>query len=185
MPRLKHGASVLNLKLYRVFNAMKARCTSPKSDMFPIYGGRGICIGPEWEDNPRAFVIWALSNGYREGLTIDRIDVNGNYEPNNCRWVTVKEQSRNRQYNRYITFRGETRCVGEWAEITGIRSPNIITRLDRCGMSVEDALTIPPIRRKKLYRHQGGAYRAKDLAAKIGMSVDYVYRHFEHVGYAE
>lgn len=99
---------------------MKQRCTNPKNKYFRRYGGRGISVCPEWAADYGPFFIWATSNGYREGLQIDRIDNNGNYTPDNCRWVTAKVNTNNRENTRRVTFQGHTHSLTEWAEITGI-----------------------------------------------------------------
>ena len=99
---------------------MKQRCLNKNSKDYANYGGRGIKIYQEWIDNPITFYNWAINNGYNDNLSIDRIDNNGNYEPSNCRWVTPKEQARNRRNNKLITYNNETHCISEWAEITGI-----------------------------------------------------------------
>ncbi len=93
-----HGKK--NTKLYYVWQRMKQRCHYPKSKDFSFYGGRGITVCEEWKNNFQAFYDWAMSNGYFDGLTLDRIDVNGNYEPSNCRWVTMKVQCNNRRPRR-------------------------------------------------------------------------------------
>lgn len=117
-------------RLYRIWMSMKRRCfNSNDFHHYKNYGARGITICNEWKNNFIVFYSWALSNGYKDNLTIDRIDVNGNYEPNNCRWSTIKEQERNRRNNRFITHKGETHCVSEWAEITGIKAATIRSRL--------------------------------------------------------
>ena len=149
MPRLKHGASNLHLKLYRVFNTMKQRTTNPRHPMFHVYGGRGIQVGPEWAGNPFEFVSWALANGYRDGLSIDRMDNDKGYSPQNCRWVDSKTQQRNRRSRVELTFRGETRCAAEWAELTGIPREHICGRIKRYGWSVERALTEMPSSRNR------------------------------------
>ncbi len=108
---LKHGMA--KTRLWNIWCGIRDRCTRPNNHDFARYGGRGITICDEWKDDFQTFYDWAMSNGYSDDLTIDRIDVNGNYEPSNCRWATRKEQSRNR--NNTIKF-----SLGEIAEIEGI-----------------------------------------------------------------
>lgn len=86
-----------NTRLYNIYHNMKQRCNNPKRHDYARYGGAGIGVCTEWMKNPSAFFEWALSNGYSEELTIDRIDVNGNYEPSNCRWATYSEQRINQK----------------------------------------------------------------------------------------
>lgn len=137
----KHGKS--RSRLYRVYMTMKSRCENPNAHEYDNYGGRGVKICDEWQ-NYEAFSEWAKNNGYEEEqrgkCTLDRIDTDGDYEPSNCRWVTMKIQQRNRRNNKLITYKGETHCISEWAEIAGIRYGTFIKRL-QCGWSMERAMT--------------------------------------------
>lgn len=143
-----HGAAKKQtLRLYRVWRAMLARCYLESSSMFRAYGALGVVVCDEWRGSPVPFVKWALATGYADGLSIDRIDPAGPYSPANCRWATAIEQGRNRRKNRMLTWNGQTRCMSEWAEITGIHRANIQVRLDRCGWSIEKALTVVPKKR--------------------------------------
>ena len=112
----KHGS--FPQKLYVAWQNMKLRCTS--LDKSGRYYKRGIFVCDEWKNSFLAFREWALKNGYQENLTIDRIDVNGNYEPSNCRWITMKEQSNNRSTNHFVEFNGETHTIAEWSNILNV-----------------------------------------------------------------
>lgn len=138
---MKHG--LRKTKLYTVWSHMKDRCNNPRKDTYPYYGGRGIKVCAEWINNFKAFYDWSMANGYKEGLTLDRINTDGDYEPNNCRWITTKEQANNRRSNRYITFNGESHTLAEWSVITGISDYNIWQRIERLHWSIEKALTTP------------------------------------------
>lgn len=131
-----------NTKLCKVWNGMHRRCENKKSDAYSNYGGRGIKVCNEWsgEDGFYKFREWALSNGYQEGLTIDRIDGNGNYEPGNCRWATYKEQNNNLRSNHNIEYNGETHTISEWSEITGISQSLILARISKLNYSIGEAL---------------------------------------------
>ena len=137
---LKHG--LRNTRLYNIWVHIKQRCLNSKNPDYKHYGGRGISVCDEWRDDFTAFYDWAMANGYSDDLTIDRIDVNHNYEPHNCRWVTMKEQGNNTRANKPLTYKGETHNLNELATITGLSSSTINQRLKR-GWSVERALETP------------------------------------------
>ncbi|MBQ5900599.1 MAG: hypothetical protein IIW86_01930 [Clostridia bacterium] len=122
----KHG--LRHTKIYNVWNTIKQRCNNPNVNCYERYGGRGIKICDEWLDF-MAFYNWAITNDYKEGLSIDRINNNGNYEPSNCQWVNAKSQANNRRSSRYITYNNETHTVAEWSRITGIKSSTLFERI--------------------------------------------------------
>lgn len=131
----------LDRRLSGVHSNMKARCSNPNNPHYKYYGGRGITVCEEWQHVDK-FREWAYNNGYKPGLTIDRIDVNGNYEPNNCRWVTMQEQQFNKTDSHLITYKGETKCLAEWENQLGIDHRTILARLNN-GWTVEQALFTP------------------------------------------
>ena len=133
----KHG--LCNTHLYRIWASMKDRCYNTKAQRYEDYGGRGIIICGEWLNSFDVFYNWAISNGYKDGLSIDRINNYGNYTPLNCRWVGVKTQSNNRRTNHFISINGVTHTIAEWAEITGVKYQTIYSRL-RMGWTEYDAI---------------------------------------------
>ena len=136
----RHG--LWKTRLYHIWQGMKRRCEYPKEANYSNYGGRGIRVCDEWHDSCN-FFEWALANGYADTLSIDRIDYNGDYCPENCRWVDMVAQGRNRSNNRIVEYNGERRCLSEWSEIFRIPIPTLWHRLEK-GMSAQEALTTPP-----------------------------------------
>ena len=128
-------------RIYHIWNGMIGRCERQSYNAYDRYGKRGILVCEEWHDFEE-FKSWAMKNGYAEDLTIDRVDPNGNYEPSNCRWVTMKDQQNNKLNNHVITFDGETKTVSQWAEALGIRTQTLFSRLKR-HWDIEKALTAP------------------------------------------
>jgi hypothetical protein len=128
-------------RLREIWSGMNDRCFNPKCTRYKYYGGRGITVCEEWRGKKGAenFRDWAMANGYSDDLTIDRIDVNGNYEPSNCRWATLKEQMNNRRSSVYITYKNETHTISEWADITKIPDYKLRYRYRR-GYSAERIL---------------------------------------------
>jgi hypothetical protein len=142
-----HGKS--SSRLYHIWFDMNHRCFNEKNAEYKNYGGRGIKVCDEWrkQEGFLAFEKWSLANGYNENLTIDRIDNNKGYCPENCRWATRIEQQRNRSDNTTITYKGETKCIAEWSEITGLSFSCISWRLKN-GWITEEILETPPKERR-------------------------------------
>ena len=135
----KHGWR--RTRLYGIWFDMRQRCYNEKDIGWHLYGGRGIKICDEWLKSFIAFRDWALSHGYADDLTIDRIDVNGDYCPDNCRWITYKEQGNNRRTCIYVTINGETKSVTEWCEYNGVNRMKAYSRIKK-GWKPEDAVSI-------------------------------------------
>jgi len=138
----KHGYAHKE-RLYGIWRGMYTRCYNKNFKFYNYYGGRGISICDEWLNNYLVFRKWAYINGYEENLTIDRKDNDGNYEPNNCKWVSGKNQANNKSNNHCVTFHGKTKTLSQWAEETKISSRVIESRLNRLGWSIDKALTTP------------------------------------------
>ena len=136
----KHGET--GQPLYHRWEGIKQRTLNENSKDYEQYGARGITVCPEWRDSYESFRNWALENGYRDDLTLDRIDVNGPYSPENCRWVTAKQQANNRRTNKKIYYNGEEKTIKEWAEVIGIEYNALRYRINN-GWSIEKALTTP------------------------------------------
>ena len=129
--------------LYDVWNGIKKRCFRKNNKDYHNYGGRGITVCDEWVSNYMTFRNWAIENGYSKGLSIDRIDNNGNYEPSNCKWSTPKQQSINRRTNTILSFNGKNQTMKEWAEEIGMCYHALSERISRGSWSIEKALTTP------------------------------------------
>lgn len=130
--------SKTNTRLYNVWNNIKRRCYTKTNPSYQYYGGCGICMCEEWRKSFSAFYEWSVKNGYNENApkgscTIDRIDVNGDYKPSNCRWVSMKEQNLNRKANKIIEYNGEMLSIPEIAERTNVRQGTLWQRYCRTG----------------------------------------------------
>ena len=134
----KHGG--FGPRLYEIWRQMHRRCYGKNTKAYKDYGGRGITICDEWKEY-KPFQKWAIANGYQEGLTIDRIDVNGNYEPSNCRWATMKEQANNRRSCHIVDYNGERHTISEWADIYGVDQRRLYDRLSRNGWDLGIAVS--------------------------------------------
>ena len=138
----KHGMN--KSRIYKIYHGMLNRCYLNTMPDYESYGGRGITVCDEWrgEKGFERFNEWAQANGYTDYLTLDRIDVNGNYEPSNCRWASTREQNLNKRNTRYLTYKGETKTLVEWGEqsVCGVQA--FRGRIQE-GWSVGRALVVP------------------------------------------
>lgn len=139
-------------RLYTIWHCMKSRCYYKLDINYKNYGGRGISVCEEWKNSYTNFRAWALSNGYDDTLTIDRIDNDGNYQPNNCKWSTLKEQASNKRYKASkLSLTGE--CISVLAVKYGIPMRRLYSRL-RYGWSLQRALTEPVRANKRWHRKE-------------------------------
>lgn len=127
--KLKHGMAYT--RIHKIWHGIKQRCLNKNNNRFKYYGARGIKICDEWKNDFVSFLNWANSSGYSDDLTIDRIDVNGDYCPDNCKWSTQKEQVRNCRRNKIINYNGEKYCISELAEKQGINYFTLYSRIKR------------------------------------------------------
>lgn len=159
--------------LWNIWYAMKRRCYCEQEREFPHYGGRGITVCDEWRNDFQAFYGWAMDNGYagkrknnNKFLSIDRINVNGNYEPSNCRWATMREQALNKRNNCYVFLNGQELTVKEAAEALNVGYMKLYNALYKNGFNMAKALESV----KKEYRVKisfgGCLYSLRELSEK-------------------
>lgn len=164
-----HGLTKTNI--YSRWLKMKDRCYNENSIAYKDYGGRGIKMCNEWEDDFMTFYHWAVNNGYKEDLSIDRIDNNKGYSPENCRWVTIKEQTRNRRSNIYV--RGK--CLTDYCSDYGSSFSRVASRVKR-GWDIETAIKCPKVDLKKyFYEHNGTKKHLWAWIKELGLNKKTVY----------
>lgn len=143
----KHGFA--RTKLRRVLTSMRSRCENPNHVSYKNYGGRGIDVCEEWKTDFMSFYNWAINNGYKDDLQIDRIDNNKNYEPSNCRWATRKENLMNKRTTLIYEYNGQVKTLKDWSEQYGIPYKRLRCRVKEFNWDMERALTTPINNRKK------------------------------------
>ncbi|MDO5540608.1 MAG: hypothetical protein Q4F83_11160 [Eubacteriales bacterium] len=137
-----------NKRLYSIYNGIKKRCYNQNEPRYKDYGGRGIIMCTEWLNDFDVFADWAKENGYEDNLTIERIDVNGNYEPDNCCWITLHRQCFNKRTTKFVIYKGQTKCLMDWCMELNLRYDAIHNRLEK-GWSVEEAFETPLLSEEK------------------------------------
>ena len=132
-------------RLYNIWTLMKGRCYNPNNHCYKYYGARGISVADCWLHDYSAFKQWALNNGYKDELTIERIDNDKGYSPDNCKWIAKGKQTLNRRMNLYFTYQGKTKCLSEWCIELGLSEHygNIKRRIVELGMSFKKAISTP------------------------------------------
>lgn len=146
-PNITHRMT--GTRIYRIWQLMKRRCNDPNNPAYKNYGGRGISVCKEWEKSFTAFYDWAINHGYTEELTIDRIDVNGNYCPDNCQWITLSEQAANRRMNLNIEYHGKTQNLKQWCDELHLDYKRTHNRITKLGMSFEKAISMPVMKQRR------------------------------------
>lgn len=171
----KHGKT--NTRLYRIWKNMKERCGNPSNNHYESYGGRGITVCGEWDDTKNGFIAfynWAISHGYAENLTLERKDVNGNYCPENCCWITLTEQQRNKRNNVYVEINGEKKLLSDWEKDTGVDSSVLTNRIKR-GVK-EEHLLHKGLLRGKMIEYNGEERNLTDWCKLLGIDFKKSYR---------
>jgi hypothetical protein len=171
---------------------MIARCYNKESNGYDNYGGRGIVVCDEWKNSYDSFKAWALSVGYDEGAnafdcTIERIDVNGNYCPENCCWKNIKEQANNKRTNHIVEYNGEKHTLSEWSEILSIPYTTLQSRICTYKWDVEKAFTTPS-KKYPTYTFNGETHTIAEWSSIIGISrntlSDRIYKYHWDIGKA-
>ena len=159
----------MNERLKRIYQAMKTRCYNPKAQNFKDYGARGITICDEWLKKPNSFYEWALSNGYNDDLSIDRIDNNKGYSPENCRWATRKQQNNNQRRNHLIKYKGETKPLSQWCEELGLDYHKIKYRINALRWSVDKAFETKGNHSLRLITYKGRTQSLADWCRELNL----------------
>ncbi len=159
----KHGQ--FGTRLYNTWAHIKQRCYNPKNASYKHYGARGIIVCDEWQEFV-PFYDWAINNGYNDTLSIDRINVNGNYEPSNCRWANIEQQNNNKGDTKLITYKGKTQSLTKWAKELKIKPTTLNARIYKWRMPLEEAF-VPKNKAKKLVTYNGETHSVKEWAETL------------------
>lgn len=154
-PGYKHGKN--NSRLHIIWDAMKKRCYLNSHIHYLNYGGRGIEVCEEWKNNFMSFYNWAIDNGYKDDLTIDRIDSDKNYCPENCRWITYKQQANNKRNNHFVEYKGKKYTISQLAEEKNIKYDILLYRINK-GWDLEDAINLPVMKGGPKYAYRRNNY---------------------------
>ena len=165
--------------LRRIYHHMKGRCYNSNDNKYKNYGARGIKVCNEWINSFDSFYKWALKNGYKKGLSIDRINNDGDYEPINCKWSTPKEQANNRTTNKYYSYKGITKTIAQWSDETGINVGTLYWRIKHNYSPDEVMNKEINTKKKKLYFYNGKGLMIKEWSKAINKSETVLYHHLK------
>lgn len=157
-------------RLKNIWHLLRHRCCAPHNKDYANYGGRGIRVCDEWQDF-ECFYSWAIENGHKPTLSIDRIDNDGDYEPGNCRWADKKTQANNRRTNVLIEFDGRTQTMSQWADEIGITVYCMNRRLNAYNWPLDKALTTT-VGKRRYITFNGRTQRLYEWANETGISPD-------------
>lgn len=155
-------------RLHNIWRGMLKRCSGTIGRNLKDYSGRGINVCLEWRTDYTAFREWAIANGYQPDFTIERNDNDGPYSPNNCSWIPIKDQARNRRNSRLITFEGETKTLAEWSEIKSIPYATLVARINVYHWPIEKAFS-EPVTKAAQYLVGDAIYTIHELAEKYSV----------------
>lgn len=167
----KHGQT--NTKLHTHWMAMKQRCLNPNTEYYYLYGGKGIKVYDEWLTNFNAFAQQAISNGYDDSLSLDRIDSNGNYSPENCRWITMKGQANNISRNHHIVYKGESLTLSQASDKYNIPYNTLKQRINLLHWTADKAIETPVRNIKHDFYYNGCIYTGEEISVMFGFSKPY------------
>lgn len=174
----------MKTRLQEIFHSMKQRCYNPKCKSYKDYGGRGIVICDEWLSSPETFYNWSKNNGYTDNLTIDRIDNNKGYSPENCRWVSIKVQANNRRNNRVITYKGKSKTLSEWCEDLNLDYDVIEHRLCRNNWIAEKAFNTRKNAHIKMIDYNGKSQSLYKWSKELKIPYNTLYSRFVEMGWS-
>lgn len=166
-------------RLRRIFHHMKGRCYCKTDHKYKNYGARGIKVCDEWLNNFGTFYEWAINNGYRKGLSIDRVNNDGDYEPNNCRWATPEQQANNRTTSHYYTYKGETKTIAEWSKETGIKVATLYWRIKHNYTPEEVMNKKTNFKKRKLYFYKDEGKTIKEWSKLVNITDSTFYWHLK------
>ena len=172
-----------NSRLNRIYKAMKNRCYNQNDREYKNYGGRGITVCDEWKNNSNSFYEWALNHGYRDDLTIDRIDNSKGYFAENCRWVSIKVQNNNKTNNHYITYKGKTQSLADWCNELHLNYNAVRSRINIYNWDVEKALETNYNTRLRYITFKGKTLSLKDWCKEFGIKYTTAHARLNRLGW--